>query len=849
MKQSLLILWISLFLAMGCDTETITKDGTGTGGEDLPQEDSHSTEEGGSDALSPEVDSEEAAQDSTLPDAQEESLDGVTASGSGAPEGYATLTFSVDDSANKTYSDGQMRWTGSFVWDEESNTLNYASSWLPEDGPYPALYDDGPRSEGGREMEGAVAGDALFTTEVYVLAEEDVAFEYGLLNELDNWIWVGANGLVELEAGSTDILALPSMVIPAFGDVDGRLTLDTLQLHEDFAEAPIAKVFVKGTLNSWASVQILDNGKGADEVADDGIYTYQHKTSLGPHDGGLSPGSEVQFVFMLGLNPEGFADDALEYKATGDALMDGVMASTDAEESGVWQSVPVILSQDSKGKTMNTAFVVPGDSDGPPDCTSSRDCEENEVCSDAGKCEPASQEECEDDEDCLPGELCAGGTCAPIETGPPECVNEGDCPDGKVCKEGVCEDLPEPLSTPAIYVLTPTSGSKAGGTSVTLLGDGFVEGLSIRFDGIEGTSVAWISAQEVTCLTPAHSPGAVSATLINPDSGETSFPNAFTYLDEEAPPTEPTVKGPSPSGSPLEGGTSIQVDGWLLDEVVAVRLDNQDVSFEWVGNKPVFVAPPGVLGEERALSVELSDGTELESPVPLRYGLVGTPTLDGQKSPNEWPETYRIASNSLPSTWGEGKNELSAAYASFDETHLYLGFAGRVESAQGDASLPNSIQIFIDRDPGAGTGVKECVDLEDNAGSGDLDDALSGLLSFQIEGFGADLAAGTIGMTSMIEGSELSSTAGWRLFDDWADFTWLQGTVVAGEDGWIEMGLSLSQLFEAGVVPQGGGTIHAIALVGNNYGNAFSNQSLPEMSDPGAPEVKTNAMTLEILDL
>ena len=77
-------------------------------------------------------------------------------------ENTVKLVFAVDDSANQTYTDGQMRWTGSFAWDETSNFIAFASSWLPTDGPYPALYDDGPISEGGHEAEGAVAGDTDF---------------------------------------------------------------------------------------------------------------------------------------------------------------------------------------------------------------------------------------------------------------------------------------------------------------------------------------------------------------------------------------------------------------------------------------------------------------------------------------------------------------------------------------------------------------------------------------------------------------------------------------------------------------------------------------------------------------
>ena len=95
------------------------------------------------------------------------------------PEGYAVVTFYVDDSENQTYKDGQMKWNGSFVWDEKSNIAVFASSWLPTDGPFPVLYDDGPISKGGHEMEGAISGDHIFSTEIYIKPdpENDIVFD------------------------------------------------------------------------------------------------------------------------------------------------------------------------------------------------------------------------------------------------------------------------------------------------------------------------------------------------------------------------------------------------------------------------------------------------------------------------------------------------------------------------------------------------------------------------------------------------------------------------------------------------------------------------------------------------
>jgi len=825
----------------GCDSDVVKKEVPSgqSPSEDVEQEQEDTVGGSAGDASAGDTDTVKSEDTSSTGDS------GSTEGTTGAPEGYATVTFAVDDSANKTYENGQMRWTGSFVWEEASNSLTYAASWLPEDGPYPPLYDDGPRSEGGHEREGATAGDSIFTTEVYVLADSDLLFEYGLLNEFDNWIWVGGNGILEIPEGSTEVVTIPTMVMPSFGDVDGKLTLDINALQEDFAGAPVAKVFVKGTMNSWAPVQILDNGKGEDAQADDGIFTYHHLSSLGPHDGGLSPGSEVQFVFMLALNAEDFAEDALEYKSGGDALPDGVKAYTDANSPGEWAEVAVTLATDSKGKTMNTAFIVPGEGGGEPECVGDEDCPEGEVCTDSGTCEAETVDPgCETDGDCDPGFICMENTCVEEPAAP--CETDEECDGEWVCLDGQCTAPVPPLSEPDIFYITPDSGSKAGGIEVSVLGENFEEGASVLFDGIPAEESTWVNNGELTCITPASGPGVVSVTVTNPDGGSATFASAFTYLDEDPPPTVPTIQTPSPATVGPEGGTEVTVKGWVLDNAVGLKLDGESHPMEWKNGSLTFVAPAHPLGTAVSISLELDGGVEIDSPYPLQYGMVATPTLDGEQGAGEWPAEYLIGTNTVPTAWGEGKNELFEAFAAYDETHLYLGFSGRVEGE--DGTPINAFMVYLDRDLGTGTGVTDCITLEDNSGSGDLDDALSGTLLFTGEGFGADLAVGTIGMNASIEGQEPSPFAGWRLFDDLTNFNWLQGTVISGNNGWFEMAIPYSMLFPGGSVPSGGASIGGIALIGNSYGNSFSNQSIPESSEENISSL-SSVMTFELLEV
>jgi hypothetical protein len=470
-----------------------------------------------------------------------DSDDGVDSSapdGEGGVADYATLSIWVDDRANKTFNNGDIRWTGSFSWDEDSNFIVFSSNWLPDQGPYPPLWDDGPISAGGHEAAGQVAGDNIFSTEVYFRADATTQFEYGLLNEFDNWMWVGPNGTVEVPAGSTSRFDLEGLVLPAFGDVDVRITLDVAGLHPDFSSPAPAKVFVKGTLNMWAPVQILDDGQAGDVTAGDGIYTYVHSTKLGPHDGLLNPGQEAQFVFVFSYDPEGSASDGVEYKVGGNAAPEGVKAYTDYESPGEWTEVEVKLVPDSKGNTLNTSITVPGEAP-QPECTADAEC---------------------------PGGECVSGTCVPLPSG----------------------------EKPVVLFVEPASGPAQGGTAVTVTGSNFAAGAQVRFGSASATQVVVVSSSSITCTTPAGAPGPVDVVVENPNGDEGSFAKGYSYVDSSA---APSLTALNPSSGSIKGGTTVSISGSGFKPGAIVTFGTESVAATVVSATQLSVVTPPAAAE------------------------------------------------------------------------------------------------------------------------------------------------------------------------------------------------------------------------------------------------------------
>ncbi|MCB9739437.1 MAG: IPT/TIG domain-containing protein [Deltaproteobacteria bacterium] len=497
--------------------------------------------------------------------------------GGGGADGTAGagvwLTFEVDDSANKTFADGDIKWTGSFSWDSKSNSITSATSWLPSEGPYPVLYDDGPLSAGGHEHEGATKGDHIFSTAVFYAADEDQIFEYGALNEFDNWMWIGPNGLLEVKKGASGTLAAKGLLLPKHGAIDIKIELDTGALDPKFAKWAIAthKFFVKGTMNLWTPVQLLDDGDKGDATANDGVLTFVQSKNLGSHDGLLNAGDEVQFIFVT-TTGDVFPEDGQEYKGSTSALSAGIKAYTATGTDGAWVPADVVLRKDSKGKFENTAIIVPTGGGGggcDPACAAGQVCDAG-VCKDAAKpCEPACGEgkvcvdgSCQDkpcEPACGEGQVCEAGSCK-------DKVCDPACAEAQFCDKGTCKDkFCDPgcgsdqtcvvdvcVDKLKLVEVAPASGPMFGGTKLTLNGKGFAAPAKVLVGGAEATDVVVVSAQQITALTPAGKPGKV-AVEVEVGGEKVQLADAFTYNN----PPKPTVLLLDPAQFVVEKGQGV----------------------------------------------------------------------------------------------------------------------------------------------------------------------------------------------------------------------------------------------------------------------------------------------------
>jgi hypothetical protein len=161
---------------------------------------------------------------------------------------------------------------------------------------------------------------------------------------------------------------------------------------------------------------------------------------------------------------------------------------------------------------------------------------------------------------------------------------------------------------PAISAVTPASGAAAGGTSVTISGNGFTGATAVTFDGTAAASFSVNSDTSITATTPAHAAGAAAVVVTTAASGTVSKPNGFTYL-----PPAPTANA--------------------VSATVAYGSTNNPITLNVTGGPPASVA----------VGTQATHGTATASGTSITY----TPTA-GYAGPDSF--TYTATNGSGTST-------------------------------------------------------------------------------------------------------------------------------------------------------------------------------------------------------
>jgi hypothetical protein len=84
------------------------------------------------------------------------------------------------------------------------------------------------------------------------------------------------------------------------------------------------------------------------------------------------------------------------------------------------------------------------------------------------------------------------------------------------------------LAAPNVDSVTPNYGTAAGGTPVTINGEGLTGSTGVTFGGTAGTAFSVASDALIRVTTPAHATGTVPVVVANP-RGNVTISNGYTY--------------------------------------------------------------------------------------------------------------------------------------------------------------------------------------------------------------------------------------------------------------------------------------------------------------------------------
>jgi phosphatidylserine/phosphatidylglycerophosphate/cardiolipin synthase-like enzyme len=96
---------------------------------------------------------------------------------------------------------------------------------------------------------------------------------------------------------------------------------------------------------------------------------------------------------------------------------------------------------------------------------------------------------------------------------------------------GFTYTAPQAPQAPSVTSVTPSSGTTAGGTPITISGSGFVAGATVAVGGTPATNVVVSNSATITATTPAHAAGSVDVVVTNSNGQSGGKLNAFTYTE------------------------------------------------------------------------------------------------------------------------------------------------------------------------------------------------------------------------------------------------------------------------------------------------------------------------------
>jgi hypothetical protein len=182
-------------------------------------------------------------------------------------------------------------------------------------------------------------------------------------------------------------------------------------------------------------------------------------------------------------------------------------------------------------------------------------------------------------------------------------------------------------STPAVTAVSPSSGSTAGGTTVTLTDSAFTGATAVTFGAIPAVSFTVNSDTSITAVAPAQAAATVDITVTTfAGTSATLSADHFTYNAAAA----PVVSGVSPTSGTTAGTTLVRITGSGFTSASAVNFGGVGSSFFVESDTEILATAPAQAAGTVDITVTTPSGTSATGSADhFTYNAAAAPAVTG----------------------------------------------------------------------------------------------------------------------------------------------------------------------------------------------------------------------------
>lgn len=142
-------------------------------------------------------------------------------------------------------------------------------------------------------------------------------------------------------------------------------------------------------------------------------------------------------------------------------------------------------------------------------------------------------------------------------------------------------DVPTIIKDIDVDFLSPKSGSIDGGNTTTVYGDGFSQGCTAWFDGVEALSTTFVDSYSLIAEPAPHAEGLVDVT-VKCVGVQKTLAGGYTYYDTTDGLLPPIVYAVDPYNVSTEGGDALTITGDAFQAGAKVTLAGEDLVTSFV---------------------------------------------------------------------------------------------------------------------------------------------------------------------------------------------------------------------------------------------------------------------------